>query len=69
MDTTQYFHSKHLSNLPKRHEKNLFAKDRCFRAQKIFSRIYCKLLLRLLIGLYDQNLVKKEDFDIKSDLI
>ena len=85
--------------------KTLFAKNRFFRAQKIFSRIHCELLLHvnftqligslcwtqnvsfykefltgksfkhcmfkltLQIGIYDQYLLKKKDFDIQSNLI
>ena len=46
-DTAQYFHSKHLKNLPKRREKALFAKKRCFRAQQICSRFCFELLLNV----------------------
>ena len=44
-DTAQYFHSKHLKNSPKRKKKTLFSMKLCFRAKKIFSKIYCELLL------------------------
>ena len=30
---------------------------------------HCMFELRLQISLYDQNLVRKEDFDFKSDFI
>ena len=44
-DTAQYFHSKHIKNGPKRHEKTLFSMEWCFKAKKIFSKIYCELIL------------------------
>ena len=44
-DTAQYFYSRHLKNGPKRHEKHFFSTECCFRAEKIFSKIDCELLL------------------------
>jgi hypothetical protein len=44
-DTAQHFHSKHLKNGPKRHEKHFFSTEWCFRAEKTFSKIDCELLL------------------------
>ena len=44
-DTAQYFHSIHLKYWPKLHKKNFFSMEWCFRAKKIFSKIYCELLL------------------------
>ena len=43
-DTAQYFHSKHLKNGPKRHEKHFCSAEWCFRANKIFSEIDCELV-------------------------
>ena len=58
-DTAQYFHSKHLKNRPKRHEKHFFSTEWCFRAKQIFSKIDCELLLYAnltkFIGLLDQK--------------
>ena len=56
-DTAQYFHSKHLKHLPKRHEKYFFLMEWCFRAKNIFSKIDCKLTLyanltKLISSLY-----------------
>ena len=44
-DTARYFHSKHLKNGPNRHKKTLFSMKWYFKAKKIFSKIYCELLL------------------------
>ena len=44
-DNGQYFHSKHLTKIPKRHEKHFFFNWMVFGDKKIFSRIDCKLLL------------------------
>ena len=45
IEIAQYFYSKHLKSRPKRHEGTVHAKYSCFRYQKIFSIIDCKLLL------------------------
>ena len=44
-NTVQYFHSKHLKHLPKRHEKHFIWIEWCFRAKQIFSIIDCKPIL------------------------
>ena len=44
-DTAQYFHLKHLKNLPKSYEKLFSSMKWCFRAKKIFSKIDCDLPL------------------------
>ena len=44
-DTAQYFHSKHLKNGPKDHEKHFFQWNGVFSSNNLFSKIYCELLL------------------------